>query len=52
MATAVYLTVDTESSMGGAWANPQRRPLPASRHVFCESETGVTLPLIVGIATL
>ena len=49
MTTSVYLTVDTESSMGGAWLNPQRRPLPASRHVFCESETGAYgLPLIVG----
>jgi hypothetical protein len=33
--TNVYFTVDTESSMGGAWENPSRRPLEAARHVFC-----------------
>jgi hypothetical protein len=31
----VYFTVDTESSMGGAWQHPERRPLAAARHVFC-----------------
>lgn len=31
----VYFTVDTESSMGGAWRYPERRPLGAARHVFC-----------------
>jgi len=31
----VYFTVDTESSMGGAWIHPGRRPLKADRHVFC-----------------
>jgi hypothetical protein len=31
----VYFTVDTESSMGGAWRHPERRPLKADRHVFC-----------------
>jgi hypothetical protein len=33
--TKVYLTIDTESSMGGAWQNPSLRPLPAGRRVFC-----------------
>lgn len=31
----VYFTVDTESSMGGAWRHSERRPLKADRHVFC-----------------
>jgi hypothetical protein len=31
----VYFTVDTESSIGGAWADPQKRPLKADRHIFC-----------------
>src|SRR5690348_7357429 len=31
----VYFTVDTEASMGGAWRYPERRPIPADRHVFC-----------------
>lgn len=48
MKTSVYITVDTESSMGGAWHEPGRRPLPASRHVFCRNEHGeFGLPLIV-----
>jgi hypothetical protein len=44
----VYFTVDTESSMGGAWRSPARRPLAAERHVFCRrgaQELGI--PLIV-----
>src|SRR5438105_62658 len=44
----IYFTVDTESSIGGALARPDRKPLPASRHVFCRiggEEFG--LPLIV-----
>lgn len=48
MKTTVYLTIDTESSMGGAWADPEREPVPAERHVFCRAaghEYGV--PLIV-----
>ena len=46
----VYFTVDTESSMGGAWERPDRLPVPAERHVFCRSngaEYGI--PLIVNI---
>jgi hypothetical protein len=31
----VYFTVDTESSMAGAWSDRSRRPLPAARHIFC-----------------
>ncbi|GIU75273.1 MAG: hypothetical protein KatS3mg004_2360 [Bryobacteraceae bacterium] len=31
----VYLTIDTESSMGGAWQNPSLRPLPVEKRVFC-----------------
>jgi hypothetical protein len=38
--TQVYLTIDTESSMGGAWADPRRRPVPADRHVFCRNGRG------------
>jgi hypothetical protein len=33
--TNVYLTVDTEHSMGGAWANPDLRPVPTDRHIYC-----------------
>jgi len=32
----VYFTVDTESSMAGAWDHPDRRPLKADKHIFCE----------------
>jgi hypothetical protein len=35
MKTNVYLTVDTEHSMGGAWANESLRPVPTERHIFC-----------------
>jgi hypothetical protein len=31
----VYFTVDTESSMAGAWRHPERRPVKADRHIFC-----------------
>jgi hypothetical protein len=31
----VYFTVDTESSMGGAWTHRDRRPLSADKHIFC-----------------
>src|SRR5690349_19628924 len=46
MMTHVYFTVDTESSMNGAWRSPQRYPLEASRHVFCRignEEFGIPL---------
>jgi hypothetical protein len=35
MRTNVYLTVDTEHSMGGAWGNAALRPVPAERHIYC-----------------
>lgn len=31
----VYFTVDTESSIGSAWHNPERRPVTSDRHIFC-----------------
>jgi hypothetical protein len=31
----VYFSIDTESSMAGAWRLPARRPLKSDRHVFC-----------------
>jgi hypothetical protein len=31
----VVLTIDTESSMGGAWQHPSLQPVPAERRVFC-----------------
>jgi hypothetical protein len=34
----VYFTVDTESSMGGAWRDAKRQPLSADRHIFCRTE--------------
>lgn len=46
----VYFTVDTESSMGGAWRHPDRRPLSAERHVFCRNDRGeYGIPLLVRI---
>jgi|ERR1017187_1962450 hypothetical protein len=35
MPARVYITVDTENSMGGAWANPALKPVTAERHAFC-----------------
>ena len=35
MTTNVYLTIDTENSMGGAWDDPRLRPVPAERRIFC-----------------
>lgn len=35
MKTIVSITIDTETSMGGAWASPEMRPLPAGRRIFC-----------------
>ena len=34
--TRVYLTVDTENSMGGAWDDVNKRPVPAERRIFCK----------------
>jgi hypothetical protein len=36
MKTQVYITVDTECSMGGAWANPALSPVPPQRRIFCD----------------
>ena len=44
----MYLTVDVETSMGGAWRSQARRPLPVDKLMF--GKIGVTsygLPLIV-----
>jgi hypothetical protein len=44
--TKIYFTVDTESSLGGAWQRPDRRPLDLSRRVFCRiggEEFGIPL---------
>ncbi len=30
----IYITVDTETSMGGAWRNPAYKPVPLERSVF------------------
>lgn len=35
MKTKVYITVDTECSMGGAWADPSMQPVPPERRIFC-----------------
>jgi len=34
MKPGVYITVDVECSMGGAWQNPDLRPVPPSRAVW------------------
>lgn len=33
--TRVLLTIDTESSMGGAWVDASLRPVPAGKRIFC-----------------
>jgi hypothetical protein len=46
----VYFTVDTESSIGGAWAHRDRLPVPAERHVFCRIDgCDYGIPLITRI---
>lgn len=46
----VYFTVDTETSMGGAWRNRALRPLPLDRTVFGEHGSGFYgIPLIMDI---
>src|SRR5205807_2194006 len=46
----VYITVDTESSMGGAWHNSAYKPLPMDRTVFCEYQSKFYgIPLIMDI---
>lgn len=35
MKTKVYFTVDTENSMGGAWADARLKPVPSDRRIHC-----------------
>jgi hypothetical protein len=49
-AMRVYFTVDTETSMGGAWANPAYAPLPLDRTVFGTlGSRSYGIPLIMDI---
>jgi hypothetical protein len=46
--TSVYITVDVETSMGGAWRYPERRPLPVEKRIFCETAgPALGIPLLV-----
>lgn len=46
----IYFTVDTETSMGGAWNRPGAAPLPAALTVFGETASGkYGVPLIMDI---
>ena len=46
----VYFTVDTETSMGGAWRNPLDGPVPLDRTVFGAYQSGYYgIPLIMDI---
>lgn len=46
--TRVYFTIDVETSMGGAWRHPDRRPLSIDKLIFCKlGDTAYGLPLIV-----
>jgi hypothetical protein len=38
MITRVYITVDTENSMGGAWDDSSLRPVPSERIIFCRRQ--------------
>lgn len=40
MRTNVYFGVDTETSMGAAWREPERRPLDVAKTIFCRAATG------------
>jgi peptidoglycan/xylan/chitin deacetylase (PgdA/CDA1 family) len=49
-APAVFVTFDVECSMGGAWQNPDLKPVPPSRAIWGEYDGGqLGLPLIVSI---
>src|SRR5689334_17621719 len=49
-ATRVYFTVDTETSMGGAWANPAYSPLSPDLTVFGNYRSeSYGIPLIMSI---
>jgi hypothetical protein len=46
----VYFTVDTESSIGGAFEDANRRPVAASRHIFCRIQNeDFGIPLLTRI---
>jgi hypothetical protein len=36
----VYLTVDVECSMGGAWGRPERRPVSPEQRMLCRNDQG------------
>ena len=49
-AIRVYFTIDTETSMGGAWDNADHRPLSPDLTVFGKSGSGTYgIPLIMSI---
>jgi hypothetical protein len=49
-AIRVYFTIDTETSMGGAWSNPGYAPLPPDLTVFGKCGAGsYGIPLIMNI---
>ena len=35
MRTKVYITIDTENSMGGAWHDPRFHPVGADKRIYC-----------------
>ena len=46
----VYFTVDTETSMAGAWNDPNKRPLPLERSIFGKNDSEYYgIPLIMDI---
>ncbi len=50
MKPGVYITFDVECSMGGAWNNPELRPVPPRRAVMGQyGDKAYGLPLITGI---
>jgi len=50
MKPGVYLTVDVECSMGGAWGNRDLKPVPPERAIWGEGEGGqLGIPLITEI---
>ena len=52
MSGSVYITVDVECSMGGAWGNARLRPVPPARAIMGEYDgQSLGLPLICDILT-
>ena len=50
MTRGVYITIDVECSMGGAWGRPDVRPVPPSRAIMGEyGRRRMGLPMIVDI---